>query len=60
MREGEEKIVKVALYNEEKSDSYKGLENVYGAGEGSEVKITEKSMMTKVWMIVKNLPYWKW
>ena len=39
--EREEKNEKVALCNEEKSDSYKGLAKVYGAGEGSDVRITE-------------------
>ena len=34
--------MKVSLCNEEKSDSYKGLEKVDGVGEGSEVSITEK------------------
>ena len=34
--------MKVALCSEEKSDSYKGLAKVIGAGEGSEVVITEK------------------
>ena len=33
--------MKVALCNEEKSDSYKGLAKVDGAGEGSEMSITE-------------------
>ena len=40
--EGEEKSVKVALCNEEKSDSYKGLEIFDGAGEGSEVRMIEE------------------
>ena len=39
--EWEDKCVKVELFNEENSDSYKGLETVDGAGEGSEVSITE-------------------
>ena len=34
--------MKVAFCSEEKSDSYKGLAKVIGAGEGSEVVITEK------------------
>ena len=38
--EGEEKCVKVVLCNEDNSDSYKGLVNVYEAGESSEVIIT--------------------
>ena len=38
--EGEKKYVKVAMCNEEKSDSYKGLANGDGAGEVSEVSIT--------------------
>ena len=33
--EVEDKCVKVSLCNEEKSDSYKYLANVDGAGEGS-------------------------
>ena len=33
--------MKVALCNEEKSDSFKGLAKVDGAGEGSAVSITE-------------------
>ena len=33
--------MKVSIINKWKSDLYKGLENVYSAGEGSEVIITE-------------------
>ena len=40
--EGEDKCVKVALYNEYKNDSYKGLAKVDCAGKVSEVIITEK------------------
>ena len=40
--EGEDKCVKVALYNEYKNDSYKGLAKVDDSGEGSEVIISDK------------------
>ena len=39
--EGEDKNLKVAFCNEEKSDSYNGLAKVDDADEGSEVIITE-------------------
>ena len=48
------------MCNKEKIDSYKGLEKVDGTGEGSEVKITEISIMTQVCMCLKALRHWKW
>ena len=45
--EGEDKFLKVSFYNEDHSDSYKGLAKVDCAGKGSEVIITEKKWWHK-------------